>query len=285
MKAVLKQVVERTARNRFCWSVYKGCGWLSEQLRRVYGHAEFVRQTRNRDERLTSVVKELFPALTVANGPFKGMRYPAPDSFGSMLLPKLLGSYESELHPFFQEIFANRYTTIVDIGCAEGYYATGLALRFTSAEVYAFDTAAKAREMCAEMAELNGVRDRIHIGGFCDEATLRSIPLGDKALIISDCEGYENVLFNKGIAEHLRNQNLIIEAHDFIDIETSLNLRRIFSATHHVETVRSLDDIEKAHAYQYPELKNYSTSEKREILGERRPGTMRWFLMTALNPL
>ena len=281
IKTFLKDFVERTARNKLGWYLYRGCGRLSDYFGKVYGHARFVRQVKNRDETLLRIVREVFPTLTVANGPFKGMRYPAAESYGSMLLPKLLGSYESELHPALEALFANDYTAIVDIGCAEGYYAVGLGLRFPGANIYAFDTSPKARQMCAEMAALNGLGSRIHIGSLCDAETLRSIPLGDKALIISDCEGYENVLFSREIAGFLADHDLIIEAHDFIDIEISPNLRRIFFETHHITSISSTDDIEKAHSYQFGELDHYTTSERCTILGERRPGIMKWLVLTA----
>jgi precorrin-6B methylase 2 len=281
MKTLVKELVGSTARTRFGWVLYRGCGQLSDYFGRIYGHAQFTRQVKKRDEELLKVVRELFPNLTVGNGPFKGMRYPAAQSYGSMLLPKLLGSYESELHPALETVFANEYSAIVDIGCAEGYYAIGLALRFPRAEVYAFDTSEKARQMCAEMAVLTGLQDRIHIGSFCDERSLRSIPLGEKALIISDCEGYENVLFTRELAEFLEHHDLIVEAHDFIDIEISPNLLRVFSNTHDVDSIPSTDDIEKAHTYQYSELRGYTTGERYKILGEHRPGIMKWLVMTS----
>jgi precorrin-6B methylase 2 len=227
------------------------------------------------------IVHQLFPNLTVANGPFQGMRYPTAESYGSMLLPKLLGSYESELHDALASFFVNDYSTIVDIGCAEGYYAVGLGRRFPQAKVFAFDTSRKARQMCAEMAVLNGVQNRIHIASFCDENSLKSVSLGKKALIVSDCEGYENVLFSAEMAEFLAGHDLIVEAHDFINIEISPNLRRVFAKTHRVDVITSTDDIEKAHTYQYSELTSYGTDERHKILGERRPGIMKWLVMTA----
>jgi precorrin-6B methylase 2 len=284
IKEVLKDVVARTARNRFGWSFYRSCGRLSDYFGRIYGHARFVRQVQDRDEKLAGLVRELFPELTVAHGPFQGMRYPAAESCGSMLLPKLLGSYESELHPVLQKFLANDYTAIVDIGCAEGYYAVGLGLRVPRANVYAFDTSPKARELCGEMAALNGLGNRIQVGSFCDEKALRSIPLGERALIVSDCEGYENVLFSEAVAGFLANHDLIVEAHDFIDIDISPNLRRIFSQTHQVETISSTDDTVKAQTYQYRELGPYTTMERRTILAERRPAIMTWLVMTARKP-
>ena len=53
---------------------------------------------------------------------------------GSVLIPKLLGSYEQELQPLLQRLAAQNYSEIVDIGCAEGYYAIGLGGCFPRAK-------------------------------------------------------------------------------------------------------------------------------------------------------
>ena len=202
-----------------------------------------------------------------------------------MLFPKLLGSYESELHPVLFELLGNGYNTVVDIGCGEGYYAVGLAQKLPNAEVYGFDTDLRSRQLCASMAKLNGVEDRVHIGDKCDGKTLRSIPLGAKALIVSDCEGYEGSLFNNEIAEVLARHDLIIETHDFIDIELSGKIREAFARTHHIRSVRSTDDIERAHSSHYPELQNYSIRDKYLILSESRPAIMEWLVMTSKDDL
>jgi len=280
MKAIFKSVVRRTARNRVAWLLYRSCGALSRQLGRVYSHASFARESAERDDKLAGIARELFPGLTVAHGPFQGLKHSGARSVASAFLPKLLGSYESELHPVLEGMLLNDYSTIVDIGCAEGYYAVGLGLRFPRARVYAFDTDPEACEMCAEMAKLNGLGDRISIAGFCDEAALKSIPLGNRALIISDCEGYEGRLFGPELAVFLANHDLIVEAHDFIDINISVHLRRVFERTHQIQSIKSLDDIEKAHTYRYAELEKYSLGDRRQILAERRPAIMEWLVMT-----
>jgi hypothetical protein len=53
-----------------------------------------------------------------------------PQAVGSALIPKLLGCYEAELHGVIACALNTTYDTIIDIGCAEGYYAVGLALHF-----------------------------------------------------------------------------------------------------------------------------------------------------------
>jgi len=283
MKTVAKRLIDRTADNRFAWFMYGVCGRVSHYFGQIYGHARWVRENSQRDETLTRIASDLFPNLTVASGPFRGMRYPRLQSVGSALLPKLLGSYESELHAAIEELLAHEYTAVVDVGCAEGYYAVGLGLRLRNAAIYAFDTDPRARPACAEMAKLNGVDGRIHIGSMCDKNALRSLPLGARALIITDCEGYEVELFDDEMAQFLARHSLIIEAHDFIKIDISSRLRGIFSRTHHVRSVKSIDDIQKAHIYQYEQLGKFDTNERYLILSERRPAIMEWLIMTPFD--
>ncbi len=143
------------------------------------------------------------PDLTVKHGPFRGMRYPGRMAVGSTLVPKIIGCYERELHAVVETICANSYDIIVDIGSAEGYYAVGLALRIPQSIVFAFDCDSKAIQQCEIMAQINDIAERVLTGTFCSEATLSSLPLGRKALIISDCEGYEKELFTVGFSSSL----------------------------------------------------------------------------------
>src|SRR6202012_121812 len=103
--------------------------------------------------------------LVVNGGPFQGMKY-LPESHGSALAPKLVGSYEAEISAMIEEYCARGgAANVVDIGCDEGYYAVGMALRLPLAKVYAFDIDSRAQRDCAQMAALNNVQDRVVIGG------------------------------------------------------------------------------------------------------------------------
>jgi hypothetical protein len=278
-----KTFVSRTAPYPAAWSFYKFCGRLSNYLANIYGHAHYTLEIGERDARLRQLRAEIFPDDVVAGGPFAGMRW-CDQPFASALLPKLLGSYERELHPSLEEMFECPYSSIVDIGCAEGYYAIGMALRFPKSNVYAFDTDPHARRLCMELSRLNGVENRVHVSGVCDQITLKTLALGKRALIISDCEGYEDVLFTRQIAEQLTQHDFIIEVHDFVDIDISTRLRAAFAPTHHLRSVKSVDDIEKAHTYSYPQLSNYDTATRRIILSERRPCTMEWLVIASKTP-
>ena len=100
----------------------------------------------------------------VLGGPFAGMAYVAEASEGA-LVPRLLGAYESELHPHLLAFAAAGLDAVIDVGCAEGYYAVGLARLMPQVTVHAYDIDEKARAACADLAAQNGVADRVLIGG------------------------------------------------------------------------------------------------------------------------
>lgn len=224
--------------------------------------------------------QRLFADKRVRNGPFKGMLYPDFQSEGSTLFPKILGSYESELHPLFGQILDNDYSEIIDVGCAEGYYAVGMALRMPTARVFAYDISEKARLQCEKMAKLNGVDERMTVAAHCGPQALLKLDLTRRALVISDCEGYEKSLFTPEVVAALATHDILIETHDLFDISISPELRKRFAATHRLQTVASVDDLQKALYYDYPELAPYSPKQRYKLLAERRRSIMEWFFFT-----
>jgi 2-polyprenyl-3-methyl-5-hydroxy-6-metoxy-1,4-benzoquinol methylase len=277
IKSLIKKVVSQAVQSDSIWAI------LNNTIIRVAEHAKWER--RHIDEArqeldIRDALMSISPDLTVKHGPFKGMIYPEMKAVGSSLVPKLLGSYEKELHPVLEKICSNDYCEIVDIGCAEGYYAVGLAMRIQTAKVFAYDTNNEAIYLCKQMALMNNVAERLVTGSFCDVTTLRSIPFTRKALIISDCEGYEKKLFTQEIVPSLAHHDLLIEVHDFIDIEISSIIRQRFQNTHLITAIQSIDDIVKAHSYCYEELDSYDLAFRRHLLAESRPSIMAWFYMT-----
>ena len=282
MKSLIKKLISQAVQNNLIWTILNAtviriAHFASSERKKTIQEVD-IKQGINIKQEVTS----LSPDLTVMHGPFKGLRYSKPEAIGSSFTPKIIGSYEKELHPLLEQICLNNYSEIIDVGCAEGYYAVGLAMRIPDAKVFAYDINQQAIELCEKTAQLNNVADRLISGSFCDSTTLQSIPLTRKALIISDCEGYEKALLTKEIASYFANHDLLIEVHDFIDIEISTVIRQRFEDTHTIETVRSIDDITKAQTYEYDELKRYSLEEKRELLAEYRPHIMEWLYMTPL---
>jgi SAM-dependent methyltransferase len=223
----------------------------------------------------------LFADGVVRHGPFAGLRYPLLQSIGSSLFPKLLGSYEAELHPWIDEICAGGYTEIVDIGCAEGYYAVGLARRLPHAQVYAYDIDDRARELCAASSRLNGVDGRVAGRAAFATDQLADIAVRGRGLIVCDCEGAELDLFAADTVSACAEWDLLIETHDFMDLTGSTRLMERFRTTHDVRTCLSVDDIQKAKHYHYPELAPLDLATRRAIVAEGRPAIMEWLFFTA----
>lgn len=231
---------------------------------------------------LTAVIRELSPDLGVLQGPFAGMKYPGLNAVCSSISPKLLGTYESELHPVIEEICSIGYPTILDIGCADGYYAVGLAQRLPKARLLAYDIDPKAREATQKMADLNGASTQLAIHGACDSNTLKSLK-DTRALVVCDCEGYEDHLFTPEVIPSLCSADLLIEIHDFVDIRISTHLRERFKNTHSITEILSVDDLIKAQSCQDPLLRDFSLSQKFRLLAEYRPHIMRWFWCKSKN--
>ena len=69
----------------------------------------------------------------VMQGPLAGLDF-LPQSAEGCHIAKLLGCYEQPLQPYIEEAIASAYPTILNIGCAEGYYAVGMARRMPNTQ-------------------------------------------------------------------------------------------------------------------------------------------------------
>lgn len=219
---------------------------------------------------------------TVAEGPFKGMKY-IPSSYGSRLIPKLIGSYEAELHSWLDNIKSQHFEIIVDIGCAEGYYAVGLARLFPTAKVIAFDISHTARELCAELARINNVSKQINIMDACEIHRLNQINLNN-ALIICDCEGYEEQLLDQIKVPDMKYSEIIVELHDFYNPSISKTILDRFQDTHSIQLTNSTS---RNHRH-YPLLRTFDVKDQLMALDEDRtfngnPIQQQWAYMRPLK--
>jgi hypothetical protein len=177
------------------------------------------------------IVSALSPGdLAVQAGPFAGMRY-LPFASGSGLLPKIVGSYEMEIHPAVAASIARAPESLVNIGAGEGYYAVGYALRLPRLVVHAFDTDILARDRLRHLAAWNGVAPRIHIGGLCDSSELER-RIGARTLVVCDCEGCEGELLDPLRSPRLAAADLLVELHVERIPEIAAILTSRFASTH-----------------------------------------------------
>jgi hypothetical protein len=167
---------------------------------------------------------------SVKYGPFTDMKY-VDTARLSKLLPKIIGSYEMELHPIIYDLLKKRFDVVIDVGCAEGYYAVGFALKSNSDVILAFDTDNTARGLCHKMAILNDVENRVVIGGICTPEIL-NIFCSKNCLVICDCEGYEFELLDPSKVYHLKGAYILVEIHEWHNPEIPSAIHNRFKQTH-----------------------------------------------------
>ena len=250
-------------------------GFLLKPLKTAYTtyHAGVMRRM---DARLEIIVAQLFPTrpARVVSGPFQGMNYVGA-SVGSALVPKLVGSYEVELSGAIEHMARHGYDRIFNVGCAEGYYAVGLALRSPKTTVFAFDLAPEAARLCRELADLNGVATRVVFSGACDPAKLNGMIEGDCA-ILCDCEGYEMTLLDPDLAPRLKDVDMLVELHGATDPNVSITrtLLQRFETTHRSEIIPVVERDPSA----YPVLQKLSPEDQALAINEFRADTKEWGL-------
>lgn len=221
-----------------------------------------------------AALEKLAPDGRVQRGLCRGLRFPAENSFFSTVAPMMLGLYEHAFQRALEALIATRnYDLIVDVGSADGFYAVGLAMRCPHARVVACDTEARARQATMAMATCNGVSDRVSVRGFCSDRDLVEIASqARRALILSDCEGYERQLFPEGSGGALARHDVAVEVHDWIDYRISPQLKAVFRESHDVEIVRAQDDLElvrTAHLV-IPELEAFDWGVRHALVCENR---------------
>lgn len=213
----------------------------------------------------------------VVSGPFAGMRY-GDNVSGSAYVAKLLGSYEEELHPILHEVAAGKPDVIVDIGCAEGYYAVGFAKRLPNVTIYAYDIDSDAQEYCHELAALNHVTDQIIVGGRCDHTELAK-RAGEGTFILCDCEGFELELLDPAAVPELAACDLLVELHDFLSPGLTPVLLKRFETTH----VLTLIDTRERDVNGYPALQHVLPEDRPWAVREGRQSSMQWAYLRALT--
>jgi precorrin-6B methylase 2 len=169
------------------------------------------------------------------SGPFKDMTYVSGATEGA-LLPRLLGSYEGELHPHLVAFAAEKLDCVIDVGCAEGYYAVGLARLMPETTIYAHDIDPNAQAACAELAEKNGVSERVIVGGVFQPQNFEAFA-GRRTLVMVDAEGAEVDILQPALSPALAGLNIIVETHDIYREGALATITERFAATHEIVRV------------------------------------------------
>lgn len=218
--------------------------------------------------------------LAVQGGPHQGMQYLPKllclenvDKYA--LFPKILGSYERELHAVLAGMLRKGYDRVVNIGCADGYYSIGISRELPKAHIYAFDIDHEAQQICQQMAQLNGVADRVTVGGECGIKDLKGLVRAG-TLVICDCEGCELDPPRPDLAPNLARGDLIVELHDCVNPSISSTISDRFGRTHKILVLNGQD----RNPSNDQSLRRYSPYKRRLALGEWRWARPMWAIMT-----
>ncbi|MCV6597073.1 MAG: class I SAM-dependent methyltransferase [Mangrovicoccus sp.] len=213
----------------------------------------------------------------IAGGPFAGMHYPLPATEGGRV-PRLMGSYETSLIPVIETIIKRGYGQIIDIGCAEGYYAVGLARRLDQAKILARDACPKAQKACRELAMLNGVAERVHIGGaWCHEDF--TICAKADTMVICDIEGAEAALLDPAKAPGLRSADILVEVHECFSPGLCQEIAARFTSSHRITKLERQLNSEALPNW----MDKLSDLDRLTALWEWRSGPTPWLWMERLN--
>lgn len=230
---------------------------------------------------IESTLRETLKSTTVSGGPLSGLRYPDVVATCSTIAPKLLGTYESEITHCFSIEQMTKYEVFVDVGCAEGFYAVGVACAVPNAKVDAYDINPEARDLCRRLAEYNEVADRVAVKTECTSTTLASYA-GKRALIISDCEGAEMSLFTPTIIQSLPDADFVIEVHEHLGADGD-ELRNRFESTHRCESIRCLMDLDRLRRYRHQVLDDLSDAKRILLVAECRSRGNGWLIAQSRN--
>ena len=213
----------------------------------------------------------------VMEGPLKGMDF-LPQSAEGCHIAKLLGCYEQPLLPFIEQAIQRGYPTILNIGCAEGYYAVGMARRMPATRVHAYDLNPKAQAVCTELAAKNGVTDRVSVGSLFKIEDFASYA-GQHALLLCDIEGAEKTLLDPQAAPALCGLDMIVESHEcLLPGITNLLIDR-FKPSHEIVLVQDNGQRQLANAPSW--FNNLAHLDQLLATWEWRSGPTPWLVMTA----
>lgn len=216
-------------------------------------------------------------ATVVMQGPLKDMDF-LPQSAEGCHIAKLLGCYEQPLQPVIEQAIQATYPIILNIGCAEGYYAVGMARRMPETKVMAFDLNPQAQEVCAELARKNAVAERITIGALFKPEDF-AVYAGQKVLVLCDIEGAEKDLLDPAKAPALTGMDLIVESHECLIAGITQLLIERFAATHNIIVVEDNGQRQLANAPAW--FNNLAHLDQLLATWEWRSGPTPWLVMKA----
>jgi hypothetical protein len=220
---------------------------------------------------------------TIQHGPFAGVRL-SRDSWWSAADrgAMLLGMYEQEVLESIGKM-RNRFSVLVDIGAADGYYAIGSLRAGWVSHAYCYEVSELGRATIKRNAELNGFSEALTIlgeakAGFMNDLKSEYQVKPQECLVIMDIEGGEEDLLAMSGLNSLAHSVSIVEIHDHLVSESFVgqlesSADRAGLDLHYVATGAR-------NPSQFVELAGWSDDDRWMVCSEGRAHLMRWAIMT-----
>jgi hypothetical protein len=231
-----------------------------------------------RQSKVSKYLLRLFDS-TVHYGPFKGLKLLVPEESSGILhayAAVLLGIFEKEVLESLQNI-PPEYKTFINLGAGAGYYAIGVLASNLYQRAYCFEISQELQEVILANAKLNNVSDRLVIRGIADSRFYDRIEAADlnHSVIFADIEGTEFEIFNKQTFKKLNNCIFIIEIHDFCVQDGTAKLERLMNNAKDTHVITEMTTAARDLS-QFPELKNFSDTDRWLICSDMRQRQMTW---------
>lgn len=227
--------------------------------------------------------EELLPIIlertnnVVQHGPFEGMVMVPECAWGDGdHMAKLIGTYESELYECAETHIKSSPSVIINIGCAEGFWAIGLAKR-TGAPVILVDINPELIAIAKKNAEANGVTVLKTSVTYSPSELEQDLSSAHNPIVVSDCEGAEELYIDPAAVPSLSKTRIIVETHDCIKEGLAELLAVRCQESHAIEVVFQ----GSKNPYVDP-INDFGDEDKWVIVNENRPSTMIWLSMTPL---
>ena len=213
-------------------------------------------------------------AAAVVRGPFSGMTITERVVWGNGdIISRLLGAYEMELWGSIEEVLAANPDAVINLGCAEGYYAVGLALRLPGAVVHAIDRNPEALVACEAAAKANRAEAKLRLEvGASLELVEPFLSRVARPFVLMDCEGAEIDIVPRLSGPIVEKSIFLVECHDFKDRKTTSTLAGRLSATHEIVIVEG----QRRDPSHFAELSGVEPQLAAAALSENRPEPMHW---------
>ena len=214
---------------------------------------------------------------TVQQGPFKGMIINEDQFWGpGDRSSKILGLYEKEIQDLIVSIQKDKnYSTFVDIGGADGFFAIGSLVNNLFEKCEVFEISKKGRNSIQKNSKKNNVYDSIKIHDKASKRSLIKIDNINNSLILCDIEGGEYELFDEKLINEIYPSDIIIEIHK--DKENSLvNFEKRFTKTYSLTKITQ----EPRSLKNFKELENINDNNRALIMSEGRSGIQEWWYLS-----